>query len=138
MNNKMFLCNLLLFGLGGGAGGHVRVEKPRGCGTVRLSHGVAPGIDHLHSLPLASHPTHAYSLPTLLLTLLLSLPLAFTLPLPSPLTPSPKELAGPENIGAHAFTSDPDCLLGWTLSEPRPSRAYGPEFRWDNGRCRGE
>ena len=38
-----------------------------------------------------------------------------------------------KNLGAHAFTEQPDCAGGWRLSEPRPSRAYGPEFAWDNG-----
>ena len=44
-----------------------------------------------------------------------------------------QECQGTENLGAHAFTEQPDCTGGWKLSSPRPSRAYGPEFYWDNG-----
>ena len=44
-----------------------------------------------------------------------------------------QEEAGIENLGAHAFTEDPTCVSGWQLSSPRPSRAYGPEFAWQNG-----
>ena len=44
-----------------------------------------------------------------------------------------QEEQGKENLGAHAFTTQPDCMGGWQLSSPRPSRAFGPEFRWDNG-----
>ena len=44
-----------------------------------------------------------------------------------------QECAGVENLGAHAFTEDPTCTTAWQLATPRPSRAYGPEFQWDNG-----
>eukprot|EP01052_Picozoa_sp_SAG31_P038327 SAG31_NODE_5099_length_2744_cov_2.713043_2_plen_226_part_00 len=44
-----------------------------------------------------------------------------------------QEEQGIENLGAHAFTTDPSCTAGWMLSYPRPSRAYGPEFSWING-----
>ena len=44
-----------------------------------------------------------------------------------------QEEQGIENLGAHAFTTDPSCLAGWQLSTPRPSHAYGPEFAWSNG-----
>eukprot|EP00040_Diaphanoeca_grandis_P035081 m.219607 g.219607 ORF g.219607 m.219607 type:complete len:572 (-) comp33297_c0_seq5:94-1809(-) len=44
-----------------------------------------------------------------------------------------QEEAGTENLGAHAFTHAEDCTIGWQLTSPRPSRAYGPEFSWDNG-----
>ena len=44
-----------------------------------------------------------------------------------------QEAQGVENLGAHAFTADPTCISGWQLTKPRPSRAYGPEFAWDNG-----
>ena len=44
-----------------------------------------------------------------------------------------QEEQGVENLGAHAFTTDSSCTTGWTLSYPRPSRAYGPEFAWTNG-----
>lgn len=44
-----------------------------------------------------------------------------------------QELAGSDNIGAHAFTTNPKCTDQWQMATPRPSRAYGPEFAWDNG-----
>jgi hypothetical protein len=44
-----------------------------------------------------------------------------------------QEEAGADNIGGHAFTEAPDCITGWKLATPIPSRAYGPEFKWDNG-----
>ena len=39
------------------------------------------------------------------------------------------------SVPLHCTTTDTicSCLTGWTLSSPRPSRAYGPEFGWDNG-----
>lgn len=44
-----------------------------------------------------------------------------------------QEQAGPDAIGAHMFTTDPKCISGWRLADPRPSVAYGPRFKWDNG-----
>jgi hypothetical protein len=39
----------------------------------------------------------------------------------------------PQPTARSAFTLEEGCTGGWQLAHPLPSRAYGPEFGWDNG-----
>jgi len=37
------------------------------------------------------------------------------------------------NVGAHIFTSDPECVTGWRLAQPAPSVAYNLTASWSDG-----